>query len=113
MGSLLVVSRLSEAELGSSYVTSHGRGLGARGMWSAADKEALDQNFMNENKRPLIFPGNMFVNMLVIVHVTSQVLAKNQTRRYLGSDLFSEKDGTWLYTLRRILGEKSFKIFFY
>lgn len=32
MGSLLVVSRLSEAELGSSYVTSHGRGLGARGM---------------------------------------------------------------------------------
>lgn len=58
---------------------------------------------MNENKRLLIFPGNMFVNMLVIVHVTSQMWAKNQTWCYLGSDLFSEKDGTWLYTLRRIL----------
>lgn len=59
------------ARLSSTFpnVTSRRRGLSPHSVWSVVDKEALDQNFMNENKSLLIFHGNMFMNMLIIVHI--------------------------------------------
>ena len=69
MRPVLVASHLREAEFRASHVPSCGRGLGAHGMGSAAEKEALAQTFMKANKSPLIFHGSMFLNMLVIVRI--------------------------------------------
>lgn len=50
------------------YILTWG-GLGPHNTWSVADKTAPGQNFMNKNKTPLIFHGNMLMSTLIIVHI--------------------------------------------
>lgn len=66
----MVVSRLSEAwfNIPQCYIPQEGA-WGPHDTWSVADKTAPGQNFMNKNKTPLIFHGNMLMSTLIIVHV--------------------------------------------